>query len=175
MKSIKILVLLIIIPGFYPECVKAQGSQEMNFHPVSRINSISVGTWDTTFGLRPTTGFSRPDNRIPVRIDIKEKPNYFFTTASKNYCDLTTMPTFFESTRTSLTGKYSIPGIGIADTFNIKWAILNRKPNSATIGYYHHPTNTQKSSLSDKVLYRTSAFIFNSVMSYKYPVLSSPR
>jgi hypothetical protein len=175
MKTLKTLVILCIMFGLGLESVKAQVPQ-MSYQKIDGITSISIGNLNTVHDWINPSGLYSPIGLTPVWIDITEKPGFAFITTSRNYLDIINEQALFDSTLSKLRGKLSIPGFGIADSFNCKLALLTMKPTFATSGYNYQSKKKTKPYISNKPdlfnnkWYRFAGYLYNANMDVKYPL-----
>jgi hypothetical protein len=155
MESFRILVFLCLISCFSLGNTNAQVLPIMRFNTFNEITTRSLcDNWDTLFRM-------------------KGLPSDFHFT-SRNYNGLLSKSVLFRDKGIRLTDKYpSMTSSGNSVTFNGKWKRLTGKPIIDTSRVYYYPVKiTTNPFISNNLLYRTSANIFNMLVSVKYPYLN---
>ena len=177
MKTLRILVILCIMFRFGLESIMAQAPQKTSYKALNRNTSISIGNWDTTFGMGNTSGFYQLTGWVPNWLDITEKTSFAFITTNRNYYDLINKPVLSNCTRIKLAEESAyMSGSGSSGTFNGKWERLTGKPIIDTTSVYYSPLKrTNSPTWSDNHLYRLTGNIFNIIMDAKYPSLNAPK
>jgi hypothetical protein len=109
--------------------------------------------------------------------DITEITNSVFLSTNRNYNELLKISISSCNNGIGLTGKsLSMTSSGSSVTFNSKWERLTGKPIIDTSRVYYSPLKRiNNPTISNNQFYRTSANIFNLVVSAKYPYLNKPK
>lgn len=84
------------------------------------ISNSNITNWNTAYGWGNHAGLYRLITYVPAWTDVIGKPNFATVATSGNYNDLINLPTLFDGTWASLTGKpTTLSGYGITDAMNI--------------------------------------------------------
>jgi hypothetical protein len=173
MESLRFLVFLCFMSCFSLGNTNAQVLPIMRYNTFSEITTKSLCDNLDTFSLKNDLCLFRMKGLPLWGRDITEVPNSDFLFTSRNYNGLLSKSVLFTDKGIRLTGKYpSMTSYGNSVTFNGKWKRLTGKPIIDTSRVYYCPVKiTNNPFISNNLLYRTSANIFNMLVSVKYPYL----
>jgi hypothetical protein len=124
--------------------------------PAHGISAGIISNWNTAFGWGNHAGLYRPIGWVPAWTDITGKPSFSAVATSGSYNDLLNLPSLFNGSWASLTGKpTTLSGYGITDAMNnshpangitstniANWSVAFGWGNHASVGYAIFPAQT---------------------------------
>ena len=168
MKTFNRLGIVFILSCFGIISSMAQLTDSLSYQTKNTTSLLPLSPCGSGNSWLRSYSFSLPASCIPGVTGIAKREDITFSIANRDFNDLL-------KSASLLNGKTINTPAWLTETessgsFNYKWKRLTGRPVIDSAKAYYHPSGTAKEPvLSDYRIYRATAFLFNSVMSFNYP------